>query len=313
MITVRQLRYFDALVRTLHFGRAADAVGVTQPALSMQIRELEAILGGQLLERGPVRPRLTALGAELAERAGHILSALRGIEELAVARREPLTGPLRLGIIPSVAPYLLPKLLPILAERHPELKLTLREAITEAIVGELKEGDLDAVLISLPAEDPALDGAEAIVDRFMLAVPAGSELAKRDQVTPSDVSADALLLLADGHCLRDQALSVCHTIDPKRLRSFGATSLTTIVAMVAAGQGVTLLPALAADAAVRADQRLRLVPFADPPPGRTLGVAWRKESPRSRDYLALREAIAAVGPPVLSLSHRLAIQPRAQA
>jgi len=293
MITARQLRYFDVLARTLHFGRAAEAVGVTQPALSMQIRELEGLLGGALVERGPGPIRLTPLGTDVAGRADEVLSAIRGIEELAFSRGAPLTGPLRLGVIPSVAPYLLPRLLPVLAERHPDLKLTLREAITAVIVGELKEGELDAVVISLPADDPALEGTEAAADRFVLAVPSGSELAQRGSVGPGDIDPDSLLLLADGHCLRDQALSVCHMIDQRRLRSFGATSLTTILAMVAAGQGVTLLPELAADDAVRADRRIRLVPFADPQPGRTLGVAWRKGSPRGRDYLALRDAIAA--------------------
>ena len=292
MITIRQLRYFDALARVRHFGRAADSVGVSQPALSMQIRELEATLGGSLVERGSGQPHLTPLGSEVAERVKSILSELRSVEELAAARGAPLTGPLRLGVIPSVAPYLMPRLLPSLSERYPDLKLSLREAITEAIVSELKDGALDAVVISVPSDDPALEEAEAMEDGFFLAVPADSELADRERITPADVAADSLLLLADGHCLRDQALSVCHMIDPKRLRSFGATSLTTILAMVAAGQGVTLLPELAADEAVQRDPRLRLVPFADPQPGRTLGVAWRRGSPRAGDYRALRDAIA---------------------
>jgi LysR family hydrogen peroxide-inducible transcriptional activator len=294
MITIRQLRYFDALARASHFGRAADSVGVSQPALSMQIRELEATLGGSLVERGPGRPHLTALGSEVAERAKSILSDLRGVEELAAARAAPLTGPLRLGVIPSVAPYLMPRLLPMLSEGYPDLRLSLREAITENIADELKDGALDAIVVSVPSDDPALEEAVAVRDGFLLAVPAKSELAGRERVRPADVAADSLLLLADGHCLRDQALSVCHMIDPKRLRSFGATSLTTILAMVAAGQGVTLLPELAADEAVRRDPRLRLVPFADPQPGRTLGVAWRKGSPRADDYRALRDTIAEV-------------------
>jgi LysR family hydrogen peroxide-inducible transcriptional activator len=293
MITTRQLRYFDALAKSRHFGRAAESVGVTQPALSMQIRELEALLGGPLLERGHGTPLLTPLGIEVAERAAAILSGLRDLEELAFAGSEILAGPLRLGVIPSVAPYLLPRLLPILAERYPQLKLTLREAITETIVDELKEGLLDAVIVSLPLEEPSLTEAEALTDRFMLAVPAASPLAGKNRIAAEEIASDELLLLADGHCLRDQALAVCHTIDPRRLRSYGATSLTTILELVAAGQGVTLLPELAADAAVRADRRLRLIPFEEPQPGRTLGIAWRKGSPRQNDYLALRDSIAA--------------------
>ena len=177
MITIRQLRYFDALARARHFGRAADSVGVSQPALSMQIRELEAELGGSLIERGPGQPHLTPLGSEVAERAKGILLELRGVEELAAARAAPLTGPLRLGVIPSVAPYLMPRLLPMLSERYPDLKLSLREAITESIVDELKEGALDAVIISVPTGDPALEETEAARDGFLLAVPADSELA----------------------------------------------------------------------------------------------------------------------------------------
>jgi len=294
MITIRQLRYFDALARARHFGRAADSVGVSQPALSMQIRELEATLGGSLVERGSGQLHLTALGGEVAERAKSILSDLRGVEELAAARAAPLTGQMRLGVIPSVAPYLLPHLFPLLSERYPDLRLSLREAITEDIVNELKDGALDAIVISVPSDDPALEEADAVRDAFLLAAPADSEAAGGERITPADVAADSLLLLADGHCLRDQALSVCHMIDPKRLRSFGATSLTTILAMVAAGQGVTLLPELAVDEAVRRDPRLRLVRFADPQPGRTLGVAWRRGSPRAGDYRALRDAIAEV-------------------
>ncbi len=293
MITARQLRYFHALAKTGHFGRAAEAVGVTQPALSMQIRELETTLGGPLLERGHGSPHLTPLGAEVAERADAILSGMRDLEELAFAGGDVLSGPLRLGIIPSVAPYLLPRLLPALANRYPQLRLTLREAITETIVDELKEGILDAVVVSLPLDDPALAEAEALTDRFMLAVPARSPLAGKNRIEASDVPSDELLLLADGHCLRDQALAVCHMIDPRRLKSFGATSLTTILELVAAGQGVTLLPELAADTAIRADPRLRLIPFEEPQPGRMLGLAWRRGSPRTADFLALAETVGA--------------------
>lgn len=293
MITERQLRYFDALARTLHFGRAAELVGVTQPALSMQIRELEGALGGSLVERGHGQPLLTPLGAEVAERATLILAGFRDLQDLAASQDEPLSGALRLGVIPSVAPYLLPRLLPVLAERHPQLRLTLREAITASIVAELKDGSLDAIVVSLPVEEATLEELEAMRDRFLLAVPGGSDLDGRNRISPGQVAADELLLLADGHCLRDQALAVCHSIDQRRLRSFGATSLTTLLELVAAGQGITLLPEMAADRSVQADGRIRLIPFEDPEPARTLGVAWRKGSPRRQDFVALRDAIAA--------------------
>jgi LysR family hydrogen peroxide-inducible transcriptional activator len=294
MITTRQLRYFDALVRLGHFGRAADAVGVSQPALSNQIRELETLLGGPLLERGAAEHRLTGLGTEVAARTSAILAALRDLEELGRVRAEVLSGPLTLGIIPSVAPYLLPLLLPELARAYPDLRLVLHEAVTATIVNELKAGALDAIIASVPVGDPALGEAVAFTDRFLLAVPAGSPSARANQATAEMIDASQLLLLSDGHCLRDQALAVCGTIDPGRLRGFGATSLATILQLVAAGQGMTLLPGLAADAMVRNDPRIRLLAFAAPEPGRTIGVAWRKGSPRERDLLALAAAIGRV-------------------
>lgn len=293
MITTRQLRYFDALVRHAHFGKAAEAVGVSQPALSTQIRELEQLLGGPLVERGTSDNRLTPLGVEVARRSATILAALRDLEDVGHRSGEVLSGPLRLGVIPSIAPYLLPRLLPDLAARHPRLQLTLQEAITAELVEELKAGGLDTVIVSTPLGDPALAETDAAEDRFLLAVPVTSPLAREDQADPGLISADELLLLSDGHCLRDQALSVCRTIDPGRLRGFGATSLTTILQLVAAGQGITLLPELAADEGVRADPRLRLLPFARPQPGRTIGLAWRRGSPRQRDFEALAERVAA--------------------
>lgn len=293
MITTRQLRYFDALVRAGHFGRAAEEVGISQPALSIQIRELEATLGGPLLGRGAGGHRLTPLGTEVAGRAAAILAALRNLEDLAFVRGEVLSGPLRLGMIPTVAPYLLPRLLPILGRRHPKLRLTLREAVTAVVTAELEAGGVDAVVASLPLSGTDLAEAPAAVDRFLLAVPAGSPLAGEVGVTADQVNPDQLLLLEDGHCLRDQALAVCRNIDPRRLRTFGATSLATILQLVAAGHGVTLLPELAADPGIRADPRLALVPFTGPQPGRTLGVAWRKGSPREPDFRALAAAVAA--------------------
>jgi LysR family transcriptional regulator, hydrogen peroxide-inducible genes activator len=294
MITTRQLRYFEALARYGHFGKAAEAVGISQPALSIQIRDLEALLGGQLVERGPTEQRLTALGEEVAGRAAVILAGLRDLEDLAHSRGEPLSGPLGLGVIPSVAPFLLPRLLPALADRHPHLRLTLREAVTAALVTELREGMVDAIVVSLPTDEPALAEAVVLEDRFFLAVPANSPLAGRDEISPEEVDAGDLLLLADGHCLRDQALSVCGVIDQRRLRGFGATSLTTLLQLVAAGQGVTLLPELAADFMVRSDDRIRLIRFREPQPGRRIGIAWRKGSPRTRDFTALVGVVSSI-------------------
>ena len=194
-----------------------------------------------------------------------------------------------------MAPFLLPRLIAAAVDRYPRLQLTIREAVTRALAVELAAGDLDAVVASLPLGADEFAEAPAFDDVFLLATPADSPHAQRSPALAELISADELLLLEDGHCLRDQALSVCRAIDPRRLRSFGATSLATVLQLVAAGQGVTLLPRLAVDAGVLGDGRLRLVRFAEPEPRRTLGLAWRKSSPRKREYSALAELIRMAG------------------
>lgn len=287
MISLKQLRYFDLLAAAGHFGRAAERAGVTQPALSMQIVELERALGAPLVERAASGARLTQLGAEVAERGARILAAVRDLEELALVRGSVLSGTLRLGIIPSVAPFLLPRLLDVAAERYPELRLTVRETITAVLVEELAHGELDAIVASLPLHSDEFEESPAFEDEFLLAAPAGSPLADQSPALTALISADELLLLEDGHCIRDQALAVCRSIDPRRLRSFGATSFSTLLQLVAAGHGVTLLPELAVNAGIVADDRLAVVRFASPEPSRTIGVAWRRSSPRERDFHAL--------------------------
>lgn len=287
MITLRQLRYFHALAAAGHFRRAAEASGVSQPALSMQLRELEATLGGALVERGPDGASLTGLGREVEERVTHILAAVRDLEELARTQSQQLTGPLRLGVIPSVAPFLLPRLLARAAAAYPALQLVVRETITGHLVEELADGGLDAIVASLPLEVGDFEEVPAFDDAFLLAAPAGSPHARHSPALADMIDAEELLLLEDGHCLRDQALAVCHRIDPRRLRSFGATSIATVLQLVAAGQGITLVPQMAVDAGISADARLALVRFAAPEPYRTIGLAWRKASPRRAHFLAL--------------------------
>ena len=287
MPTLRQLRYLDALAANGHFGRAAAAMGVSQPALSMQIRELEAELGAALVERLPAGARLTALGREVAARATHILAEVRDLDELARVHGEVLSGPMRVGVIPSIAPYLLPALFSEVRKHYPEAALTVRETITRVLVEELVAGSLDAIIASLPLGDERLSEAVAFDDAFLLVAPVGSTHAQRSPAIPELIDAGELLLLEDGHCLRDQALTICRTIDPSRLRSYGATSLTTIFHLVAAGQGITLVPEIAVDVAVLSDPRLSLVRFAEPEPYRTVGIAWRRNSPRERDFRAL--------------------------
>ncbi len=290
-ITLRQLRYLDALAANGHFGRAAAALGVTQPALSVQIRELEHALGALLVDRLPGGVRLTPLGGEIAARTVVVLSAIREIEEVAHARGKLLGSPLRLGVIPSVAPYLLPTLLGRIGERYPEAAITVRETVTRRLVDETAAGELDALIASVPLGDGRFEEQAAFDDDFLLAVPANSVHARRSPADPSSIAADELLLLEDGHCLRQQALTVCRAIDPFRLRSFGATSLTTIFHLVAAGHGITLVPAMAADSGIASDPRVKLIRFADPAPRRTIGLAWRRNSPRERDFRAVAELL----------------------
>jgi LysR family hydrogen peroxide-inducible transcriptional activator len=305
MITFRQLRYFLAVAGTGHFGRAADAVGVSQPALSMQLRELEKELGGALVERGTNGARLTDLGREAAKRASCILAEVRDLEDISKAASAILGGSIRLGVIPTIAPYLLPGLLSHAASEYPRLQLSVRETTTNHLIDELADGSLDAVLASLPLNRDDFEEVVAFQDPFLLAAPVGSKHAAQSPALAELIEADELLLLEDGHCVRDQALSVCHRIDPVRLRSFGATSLTTVVHLVAAGQGVTLVPQLAVDAALLAEPRVALVRFAEPQPCRSIGLAWRKNSPRCRDFLALADLVRdidKIGAPALAVA-----------
>jgi LysR family hydrogen peroxide-inducible transcriptional activator len=295
MISLKQLRYFDLLAAAGHFGRAAERAGVTQPALSMQIVSLERELGAPLIERAASGARLTDLGSEVAERGAKILAAVRDLESLALARGDVLAGPVRLGIIPSVAPFLLPRLLDVAAFRYPALLVSVRETITATLVDELVTGELDAVIASLPLHHEELEEEVAFEDAFLLAAPAGSHHSAQSPALAELISADELLLLEDGHCIRDQALAVCHAIDPRRLRSFGATSFSTLLQLVAAGHGVTLLPELAVDAGIVNDERLAVVRFAAPEPSRELGVAWRRSSPRERDFRALAALVKEAG------------------
>jgi LysR family transcriptional regulator, hydrogen peroxide-inducible genes activator len=289
MITTKQLRYFDALAATLHFGRAAEPCAVTQPALSMQIRELERQLGIALVERRATDVVLTATGEEIAERARRILNELRDLADFARRRSGTLTGALRLGLIPSIAPYLLPETLPQLLRAYPNLDLELRETQTAQLMDELLRGGLDCTLIALPWPHPQLEYARLFDDEFVLA--ASRETAGR--IDParlqSGVASEKLLLLEEGHCLRDQALQFCQIDAPGLRRSLGATSLATIVQMVAAGYGVTLLPRMCARIEVR-DERIALMPFDEPRPKREIGLVWRKSSQRRGDF----EALAAV-------------------
>jgi LysR family transcriptional regulator, hydrogen peroxide-inducible genes activator len=290
-ISLRQLRYFDALARSLHFGRAAEQCAVTQPALSMQIQELERELGAVLIERTRAGTKLTREGEEIAQRVSLILAAVRDLTDYARHSARALTGPLRLGVIPTIAPYVLPKLLPKLRTAYPELDLHLREAQTQYVLADLVGGRLDAVLLSLPIDEPELETLELFDDAFVLAMPAGRPVPEKGVATPKLFENERLLLLEEGHCLRDQALAFCSLKQVQNLNTFGTTSLSTLVQMVANGFGVTLLPEMSLETeANRGD--IRLLPFAEPKPSRKIGLAWRQSSPRKQDFTELGAMVA---------------------
>lgn len=298
-ITLKQLRYFDALARELHFGRAAEACSVTQPALSMQIQELESNLGLTLLERTRSGVQLTKHGAAIAERAARILADTRELIEVAQHGDVLLSGQLRLGVIPSVAPYLLPPVLPLLRDRYPNLNLAVRETQTHTLLQELVDGKLDAILLALPIKHPDIETEVLFEDRFVLALPADRELSGLISATPDFVERERLLLLEEGHCLRDQALTYCELKQVRSINTFGASSLATIVEMVAAGYGITLLPEISLGLETRG-RSLKLMRFIDPEPSRTLGLVWRSTSPRRQDFIELGEIIKAAAAPLLA-------------
>ncbi|HML44792.1 MAG TPA: LysR substrate-binding domain-containing protein, partial [Hyphomicrobium zavarzinii] len=244
-VTIKQLRYFDALARELHFGRAADACAVTQPALSMQIHELEQNLGLILVERTRSGVQLTGKGIEIAARCARILGDVRDLVAYAQHANRVLAGTLRLGVIPSVAPYMLPPLLPLLREAYPDLELHVRETQTQVLTDELLEGKLDVLLLALPLKHTDLTNRKLFEDKFLLAVPKDRKLSGRVRATKELIEHERLLLLEEGHCLRDQALTYCSLQQVDAVNTFGASSLATIVEMVSAGYGITLLPEMA--------------------------------------------------------------------
>ncbi|MGO4705558.1 LysR substrate-binding domain-containing protein [Microvirga sp. 2MCAF38] len=293
MITLRQLRYLAAVSETRHFGQAATLCHVTQPALSMQIQELEQDLGLQLVERRRNSIALTADGEEVVRRASSILASVSDLQDYARRKRPALTGLLRLGIIPSIAPYLLPKALPELHKHFPELELRLRETQTKSLVDELVRGDLDLIVIALPVDHPELETLRVFEDRFFVAQQACSATRAKKRMSVADLSSQRLLLLEEGHCLRDQVLSVCARSASTLDTTFGASSLSTVMHLVANGYGITLLPEMAAETEAN-DARIHLVPFCDPEPTRTIGLAWRKSSARRADAEALSQILSGI-------------------
>ena len=289
-VTLKQLRYFDALSRELHFGRAAEACAVTQPALSMQISELEQTLGLTLVERTRSGVRLTPKGEEISQRVARVLGDVRELVSFAHHSNRILTGSLRFGVIPSIAPYLLPPLLPLLRDAYPDLELHVRETQTSHLVDELLEGKLDVLLLALPIKHPDLEETKLFQDPFLLALPKQRKVGGRLRATKEMIEGEKLLLLEEGHCLRDQALTYCSLKQVDTVNTFGASSLGTIVEMVSAGFGITLLPELSLGMEQRG-RDLTVIRFADPEPSRTIGLVWRSTSPRKDDFRELGRLI----------------------
>lgn len=289
-MNLRDLQYLVALAEHRHFGRAAEASFVSQPTLSTQIRKLEDELGVALVERTPRKVLLTETGGEIARRARGVLSQIDEIKSIAQRTRDPESGTIRLGIFPTLGPYLLPHVIPQLRARFPRLELLLREEKTEQVLHMLREGTLDAGILALPVHDDSLHVEFLFEEPFVLAVPGGHPLAGRGSLRMDDLSEQNLLLLEDGHCLRDQALEVCHLAGAGEKTGFRATSLETLRQMVSANVGITLLPALAVQAPVAQSPNVDLIAFEDPAPSRRIAMLWRKSSAMTPFF----EALAAI-------------------
>ncbi|MFN3722295.1 MAG: LysR substrate-binding domain-containing protein [Paracoccaceae bacterium] len=291
-LSMKHLRYFEALSQHGHFGRAAEACAISQPALSIQMKELEEILGAPLIERGPRQISLTPLGAEFALRVRDILQAVDELGDLVRASFGPLTGRLRLGVIPTVAPYLLPRIMQDLTARYPDLDLRPREAITQRLVEDLIEGRLDAALVALPVSEPALTEYPLFDEEFILVRPQSD--AQKPVPNPETLREMRLLLLEEGHCFRDQALSFCTLGSALPRDLMEGSSLTTLVQMVGAGIGVTLIPQMAVAVETRSAP-VSVARLPDPRPTRSIGLVWRRTNPLASQLAQIAELIRTSG------------------
>ena len=289
---MRHLRYFDALARHGHFGRAAEDCAISQPALSLQIKELEDLLGAPLVERGARQIRLTPLGEDFAQRVREILRSVDELGDLARASVGPLAGRLRIGVIPTVAPYLLPRVIKALAARYPDLDLRPRETVTQVLIDDLLNGRLDTAIVALPVSEPALTEQPLFDEEFILVRP--PEDAGKPVPNPETLREMRLLLLEEGHCFRDQALSFC-MLSPSAPRDLmEGSSLSTLVQMVGAGIGVTLIPEMAVAVETRSAQ-VSVARLPQPRPLRTIGMVWRKTSPLARQLAQVAEIVRQAG------------------
>jgi len=300
-VTLTELRYIVAVARERHFGRAAETCFVSQPTLSVAVKKLEDELGVTLFERGPGEVSVTPAGRNIVEQAQRVLEEASRIREIAAAGKDPLAGPLRLGAIYTIGPYLLPKLIPILRRTAPAMQLLIQENFTHRLADELRSGEVDVILIALPFEQPGVMTRAVYDEPFMVAVPKGHPWENRKRVTSEELTSESLLLLGEGHCFRDQVLDICHTVRSRERSPLAKTveggSLETIRQMVAGGVGVTVLPATSTATSGGAGDLIRILPFARPAPTRRVGLAWRRSFPRPEAIEALRKAVLATNLP----------------
>ncbi|MEX0303913.1 MAG: LysR substrate-binding domain-containing protein [Leisingera sp.] len=289
-VTLRQMRYFEALAQHRHFGRAAEACAVSQPALSVQIKELEEVLGVQLVERTARQVRLTSFGEDLAFRVRGILRSVDELGELARASRDGLAGRLRIGVIPTIAPYLLPSIVGNLAQQHPEADIRVRETVTPKLLEEMGEGRLDTAIVALPVSEPSFEEVALFSEDFVLVRP--GEDAGKPVPGPEGLREMRLLLLEEGHCFRDQALSFCNMQSAAPRELLDGSSLSTLVQMVSAGIGVTLIPEMAVPVETRSAV-VSVARFSDPQPSRTIGMIWRRSNPLARQLMQVANVVRA--------------------
>ena len=281
--STKQLRYFVALAEIGHFGRAAEASFVSQSAFSNAIREFETLLDAQLVDRTNRNVTITALGQQIAVQARLCLQDIQALVEMAGGQQQPLTGELRMGVIPTIAPFVLPKALPRLRKTYPDLKLFLIEDQTQRIVERMMDGELDVLLLALPWSMRSVDELPLFKDRFCLAYREGTDHVDPDNYRYSRLDADSVMLLEDGHCLRDHALAACRIRNSEKIRSFGASSLLTLVEMIDADLGVSFLPEMATGSALLKNTRVKLRRL-EASSYRTIGLAWRKGSRRVEEF-----------------------------
>lgn len=289
--TLKQLKYLCAVAEHQHFGRAAEASYVSQSTLSAGIQELEDTLSASLVERNNRNVLLTGLGQEVVERSQEILLSVEEMVSVCAASAEPFSGKMRLGVIPTVAPFVLPRLLAALRSDHPDFKLYIREDLSQQLVNALHSGELDLLLLALPFPAEGVELMSLFSDEFLLASPPGHPLTQRRGLRTIDLKGEDLLLLEDGHCLRDHALEACGLRDSQVSVPYQATSLATIVQMVANGIGVTLLPKMSTDAGMTAGTDIALTPFAHGRVAREIGLMWRRKTPRTAEFRLLGERI----------------------